>query len=831
MNVLTSYAQVVDFERKGVGGGGYMFAPSIDPRNPNHVFLNCDMAGVYETKDGGHHWTLLPYQQLVSTTKAVMQFTNDPKILYTVKRSLTNLQSPIQRGVPAQSIDGGLTWNEINDPTETGIHRLFADPNNYNRLLVSEYNRLFLSIDQGKHWKEIWKPQDELCWIGGVFWDQDQIFVGTGKGLLVSHDGGLQFSLEHFVGANTNDGIFQMVGRKINNQIQFYLITATSNSLYPWEDIIELRHHITGIFTLDYNTKKWIDFSTTIPSSIKIQWVDMAINQKDTIYLAGHENDLPVVLKTTDQGKSWNNIFKAIDNQNIRTGYGGDGGPFSYLWGGAALGFDVCDYNSNIIISTEGYSHMSYNGGTSWRQVSIDSAYLNKEGTYSNTQQYFKSSGLDVTTGHQLFWVGKDSFFSCMTDIGNQFTQDSGNTYTFSRNVFYPWGTVAKNNWYRMVEDPMDHTIYAVATELNDMYLGYRLNDDDISGGSLVLKSNNYGITWDTLIEMNYPIVWLAMDPTNNSRLYISVVDYQNGGIYKTEDKGKTWKKLLAPPRTEGHPYNILVLKNGDLLVSYSARTLEDRVTLTTSSGIFYSRNQGQSWEDLTPAEMMFYTKDIIIDPHDPLENTWYASVWGRFTTFEGPNNAGNGGIYKTIDRGRTWNRIFQNEMAESMTIHPTKTNSMYVTVEFGGLYYSENINSEIPSFKRLESFYFPRPKRVFFDPYDKQKIWLTTMGGGIWCGREQEITNTKNIQPIHSCSSINVIQLDHTISLSWPKNYGISKINMFDIYGRNVNTQTFSSIVTSTEFQSDQYTHGLYFIQLQNTNNQSVCNQKIIIR
>ena len=126
--------------------------------------------------------------------------------------------------MPAQSIDGGLTWNEINDPTETGIHRLFADPNNYNRLLVSEYNRLFLSIDQGKHWKEIWKPLDEICWIGGVFWDQDQIFVGTGKGLLVSHDGGLQFSLEHFVGANTNDGIFQMVGRKINNQIQFYLL-------------------------------------------------------------------------------------------------------------------------------------------------------------------------------------------------------------------------------------------------------------------------------------------------------------------------------------------------------------------------------------------------------------------------------------------------------------------------------------------------------------------------------------------------------------------------------------------------------------------------------
>lgn len=128
---------------------------------------------------------------------------------------------------------------------------------------------------------------------------------------------------------------------------------------------------------------------------------------------------------------------------------------------------------------------------------------------------------------------------------------------------------------------------------------------------------------------------------------------------------------------------------------------------------------------------------------------------------------------------------------------------------------------------QKIGILYFPRPKRVFFDPHDKQKIWITTMGGGIQCGREKEITNTKNIQPIHSCGSINLVQLDQTISLSWPKNYDISKINMFDIYGRNVSTHTLSFDIASTESRSDQYKHGLYFIQLQNTNNQSVVIKK----
>jgi len=169
--------------------------------------------------------------------------------------------------------------------------------------------------------------------------------------------------------------------------------------------------------------------------------------------------------------------------------------------------------------------------------------------------------------------------------------------------------------------------------------------------------------------------------------------------------------------------------------------------------------------------------------------------------------------------------------MAESMTIHPTKTNAMYVTVEFGGLYYSENINSEIPSFERLESFYFPRPKRVFFDPYEQQKIWLTTMGGGIWRGKEKEITNTKNVQLINSCEPINVIQFDHSIYIDWPNSSNFSKMNICDIYGRNVTTQTNSANASSIEIHTDQYTSGLYFIHLQNTNNQSVCTQKIIIR
>ena len=108
--------------------------------------------------------------------------------------------------------------------------------------------------------------------------------------------------------------------------------------------------------------------------------------------------------------------------------------------------------------------------------------------------------------------------------------------------------------------------------------------------------------------------------------MYASVVDSATGGVFRSNNSGQTWVKLNLPARTEGHPYNIISLKDGGLVVTFSARAKEDGVTLTESSGVFYSPDGGTSWVDRTAPAMKFYTKELVVDPHDPSQNTWYST-------------------------------------------------------------------------------------------------------------------------------------------------------------------------------------------------------------
>src|SRR5207247_1966626 len=78
-----------------------------------------------------------------------------------------------------------------------------------------------------------------------------------------------------------------------------------------------------------------------------------------------------------------------------------------------------------------------------------------------------------------------------------------------------------------------------------------------------------------------------------------------------------TWTKLAAPPRTQGHAYNIYVLNDGTLVASYSARIAAN--DFQPSSGVFVSTNDGTNWVDRSASGMQYYTKDLTIDPNDPI--------------------------------------------------------------------------------------------------------------------------------------------------------------------------------------------------------------------
>ena len=194
---------------------------------------------------------------------------------------------------------------------------------------------------------------------------------------------------------------------------------------------------------------------------------------------------------------------------------------------------------------------------------------------------------------------------------------------------------------------------------------------------------------------------------------------------------------MPAPPRTEGHPYNIHVLSDGAIVCTLSGRRVGNN--FTPSAGVFLSTDGGQTWEDRSDARMRFWTKDLVLDPADKTESTWYVGVffaWGQ------AGREGKSGLYRTTDRGKTWTLLADSSLApsgvlnvESCGFDPAHKGEFYFTTEYDGLFYSADIRAAKPAFKQVESYGFKHPLRVQFDPYHESELWVTSFGNGIRVG------------------------------------------------------------------------------------------------
>src|SRR5262245_53938695 len=167
------------FISRGPGGGGAFFGPSINPYNPDDVWIGSDMSDLFHSTDFGHSWGTVDFRLLLGgNLPGRMEFTSNPLICYALNGD-----------VPARSADGGNTWSSIPpDPYSQSVYCLYADPLSTNRILVSDYTTLKISTNSGATYRDCYTGNDLL--VAGAFWDGAAIYVGTRPGMLVSTNGG-----------------------------------------------------------------------------------------------------------------------------------------------------------------------------------------------------------------------------------------------------------------------------------------------------------------------------------------------------------------------------------------------------------------------------------------------------------------------------------------------------------------------------------------------------------------------------------------------------------------------------------------------------------------
>ena len=728
-------AQPSSFSSKGIGGGGALFALSINPANNNEYYVACDMGELFHTSDFGQTYNQVNFQQIIAGHNSKVCYTSTSGLLYSISYANNMI-------IPMKSTDSGVTWTALSgnpDNTEETFS-IDADYNNPNRVIISYYGSIYFSNDGGTTFTLIHTALSSGSGnvVGGVFFDGANIYIGTNDGVLVSTNSGVTWNTATIAGLPTNDRIWSFAGAKVGTTTRFFCITADVGNLYVGIVGSDYSGFMTGVYSVDYGIGNWTPKMTGINSGVDFpMFVGMANNDINTVYLAGsNTSSEPIVLKTTNAGAGWNQVFNTTNNLNINTGWSGQGGDRGWSYGECPFAIAVAPNNSNdVVFGDFGFVHKTSNGGTSWQQAYVNTSGQHPMNAPTPTNASYQSCGIENTSCWQVHWINATNMWACYSDIRGIRSTDAGNSWS------YNYTGNSANSTYRVAQHPTTGTLFAASSNIHDMYQSTRLADAQLdasdSNGKLIYSTNN-GATWQDLHVFNHPVFWIALDPTNPNIAYASVIHYAGGsgvgGIYKTTNlnllASSTWTLLPNPPRTEKHPASIVVLNDGKVVCTYSGR----RTTVfTASSGVFVFNPINGAWTDVSDAGMYYWTKDIVIDPNDATQNTWYTCV---FSGWGGAPN-GLGGLYKTTNRGTSWTKLTSTtiDRVTSITFNPTNPNQIYLTSETQGLWISNNINATTPVFSNVSSYPFQQPERVFFNPYNTSELWVSSFGNGMKMG------------------------------------------------------------------------------------------------
>jgi photosystem II stability/assembly factor-like uncharacterized protein len=139
--------------------------------------------------------------------------------------------------------------------------------------------------------------------------------------------------------------------------------------------------------------------------------------------------------------------------------------------------------------------------------------------------------------------------------------------------------------------------------------------------------------------------IWVGTGEVNSSRS-----SYAGTGVYKSNDKGKTWQYIGLP---ESHHIGKIQLHPTDNNTAWVA-VLGHLYSPNKERGVYKTIDGGATWKQTLFVDDNTGVVDLDINPQNP--NEVYAAAWYRTRRAWNFEEGGKtSGIYKSVDGGNTW--------------------------------------------------------------------------------------------------------------------------------------------------------------------------------
>ena len=633
--------------------GGRVIAVSGVPGDPATWYFGGVAGGVWKSTDVGANWKPVFDEQKISSIGAIAVSESDPNVVYVGTGEACPRGNITYGNGVYKSVDAGRTWKNIGLPDTRQIGAVIVHPKNPDIVLVAALGHafgpntergIFRTADGGRTWTRVlYKDQDSGAI--DVAFDPDNANIvyaslwqmrrqpwnfssgGSGSGLYKSTDAGLTWT--HLTGHGLPEGILGRIGVSVAG--------GGSGRVYA---LIEAQEG--GLFRSDDEGANW----TRVNSDHRFRqraWYFSHVSADP------QSPDVVYVLNT--------GAFRSADGGKTFDLMPAPHGDHHGLW------IDPTDPH-RLIDGSDGGASISLDEGKAWTAV------------YNQPTAQFYHVAVDNHWPYRVY--------------GAQ--QDNSTVAILSRDDV---GVIGREDWYPVgggesgfvAPDPKDSEIVYANSDSGQMTrYDHRTNNfRDVSVYPLDVSGNGAA-------DLQYRLQWtepLFVSAHDSNVLYTAAQF-----VLRSADQGRSWQRISADltrnDKTKQTPsggpitLDITSVEYYDTVFALAESPRQRGLLWAgTDDGLIHvTRDDGNSWQNVTPKEMPAWSMVSLIDPSPHDAASAYAAIDRHKLDDLQPL------IFRTHDFGKTWTKIVagipNGAYVHAVREDPQRQGLLYAGTELG---------------------------------------------------------------------------------------------------------------------------------------------------